>query len=152
MLDSSSPYLQQADSLFCQFNPSNYGVIAEVRDAKTRPATITHFPAMSDRLELGEYRLIELLPDRFGKITDLWIAWATSRFGVPQPMKFKKTKREMEPEWEASLTTHNSWRSRKEAFKITAFNTTGSTLQNMLLKCVLRMFICFACSCHTISS
>ena len=74
MLDSSSPYLQQADSLFCQFNPSNYGVIAEVRDAKTRQATITHFPAMSDRLELGEYRLIELLPDRFGKITDLWIA------------------------------------------------------------------------------
>ena len=53
---------------------------------------------MSDRLEHGEYRLIEVLPDRYGEIIQLWICRATSRFGVPQPIKFKKTEGEMERE------------------------------------------------------
>ena len=97
-LHSASPYLEQADSIFCQFNPSNFGVVAEVIDIRTKPASITHFLAMSDRLEHGEYRLIEVLPDRYGGIIQLWICSATSRFGVPQPIKFKKTEGEMERE------------------------------------------------------
>ena len=41
-LHSASPYLEQADCIFCQFNLSNFGVVAEVIDNRTKPASITH--------------------------------------------------------------------------------------------------------------
>ena len=83
----SSPYVYDMEDEFAQFNPSKFSSIAEMYDTRPRLASMSHFLAFSDRLPVGEYRLIPApFRDQHTPIT-LYIGEANSEFGIVTPLK-----------------------------------------------------------------
>ena len=77
----SSQYLVDSEERFCQFNPSNFGAVAEMYDVRTRPASMSHFLCLSTRFNPGEYRLLVAPVEAKPVMLEMYVCEADSHFG-----------------------------------------------------------------------
>ena len=91
-LHPSNPRIHEYPPKYQQFNPFHYPSYAMMADYRCQPATSTHILCISNKLQIGEYRLVE---DPSQKLLDPKIHRITLRrhevsFGFPQTLLKKK--------------------------------------------------------------